>query len=221
MSTEVLDVERRGDGVVVMALNRPDRRNALNEALRRAIIDMLHVLTTDDDARVVVICGAGTTFCAGFDLDELMAADDSAQVFAHATAYHHAVHTFTKPLIAAIEGSAVAGGMDLALLCDIRIAAADSRLGQPQVKMGVPAAFELLTTIVSEPVARELCLTGRVVDAAEALDIGLVHRVVEPGEALATAVALAAEIASVTGAPAMKRSFVAAQPTLFTPDGVD
>lgn len=220
MSAEVLYVQTSGDGVVVATLDRPDKRNALNRDLRQAIIDTLHELTTDDEVKVVVVRGAGGTFCAGFDLDELAAADDTSQVFAHATAYHHAVHTFAKPLIAAIEGPAVAGGMDLALMCDLRIAATDARFGQPQVKMGVPAAFDLLKTVVSEPVARELCLTGRVVDAAEALDGGLIHRVVEPGAALDAAVTLAAEIAGVAGAPAMKRAFLSAQPSLFTHDGV-
>lgn len=220
MSAGVLSTQRSGDGVVVVTLDRPDKRNALNQELRQSIIDTLAGLDTDDEVNAVVICGAGTMFCAGFDLDELMAADDSTEIFTHATAYHHAVHTFAKPLIAAIEGAAVAGGMDLALMCDVRIAATDARFGQPQVKMGVPAAFELLRSVVCEPVARELCLTGRVIDAAEALDVGLVHRVVDRGAALDAALALAAEIAGVTGAAAMKRTFVAAQPPLFDPDGV-
>lgn len=104
-------------------LNRPKKRNALNYALRQAIIDTLHRLAADNEAKVVVVCGSGGMFCAGFDLDELMAADDSAQVFSQATAYHHAVHTFAKPLVAAIEGAAMAGGMDLALMCDLRVGA--------------------------------------------------------------------------------------------------
>jgi enoyl-CoA hydratase len=216
VTAEVLNVQQRGDGIVVATLNRPNKRNALNNALRQAIIDTLHELAADDEAKVVVVCGSGGMFCAGFDLDELMAADDSTQVFAHATAYHHAVHTFAKPLVAAIEGAAVAGGMDLALMCDLRVAAADARFGQPQVKMGVPAAFELVKTVVPEPVARELCLTGRVIDATEALDIGLIHRFVEAGGALDAAVALAGEIAGVAGAIEMKRAFVSAQPVLFT-----
>ncbi len=219
MTAEVLEIQQRGDGVVVATLNRPDKRNALNEELRQAIIDTLEMLGAEDDARVVVICGAGSTFCAGFDLDELKAADDSAQVFAHATAYHHAVHTFTKPLVAAIGGAAVAGGMDLALMCDLRVGASDARFGQPQVKMGVPAAFELVKTVVPEPTARELCLTGRVIDAAEALDIGLLHRMVEPGRVLDEAVALAGEIAGVAAATAMKQAFVFAQPVLFADEG--
>lgn len=216
MNTEVLGIEKQGDGVAVVTLNRPEKRNALNGELRQAIIDALGELEADDDAKAVVLCGSGGTFCAGFDLDELMAADDRSVVFAHSTAYHHAVYTFTKPLVAAIEGFAVAGGMDLAVMCDLRVAASDARFGQPQVKMGVPAAFELVRTVVSEPVARELCLSGRIIGATEAADFGLVHHVVEPGGAIESALALAAEVAGVAGAAAMKEAFVAAQPALFT-----
>ena len=114
------------------------------------------------------------------------------------------------------EGAAVAGGMDLALMCDLRVGASDARFGQPQVKMGVPAAFELLKTVVSEPVARELCLTGRIIDGSEASHVGLVDRLVAPGDAIESALELDGEIASVAGAAAMKAAFVATQPVLFT-----
>ncbi|MCP4084875.1 MAG: enoyl-CoA hydratase/isomerase family protein [Actinomycetia bacterium] len=220
-SSEVLQVERRGEGVALVTLDRPDKRNALNRKLRQAIIDALDALGADDDVKVVVVCGSGGVFCAGFDLDELMAADDQAAVFAHSTSYHHAVHSFTKPLVAAIEGAAVAGGMDLALMCDLRVAATNARFGQPQVKMGVPAAFELVRMVVPEPVARELCLTGRIIDADEATEAGLVNRSVEPGGALEAALALAGEIAAAAGSVTMKQVFVKAQPALFTNEGAD
>ncbi|MCP3935121.1 MAG: enoyl-CoA hydratase/isomerase family protein [Actinomycetia bacterium] len=215
MTTDVLTLEVEGDGVAVLTLNRPDKRNALNSELRQALIDRLDELSLDDDVKVVVLTGAGKSFCAGFDLDELMAAPDREEIFAHSTAYHHAVHTFSKPLIAAIEGVAAAGGMDLALMCDLRVASTDSRLGQPQVKFGVPVAYDLVRTVLSEPVARELCLTGRLVDSAEALDIGLLHRRVEPGSVLGVAVAWASEITEVAGAGAMKQTFITVQDDLF------
>ena len=216
MAAEVLEVEHRGDGVAIVTLSRPDKRNALNTELRQAIIDALHEIAADDDAKAVVLHGSGGSFCAGFDLRELEAAADPADLFAHATTYHHVVYTFAKPLIAAVEGAAVAGGMDLALMCDLRVAASDSRFGQPQVRMGIPAAFDLVTTVLAGPVARDLCLTGRIVDAAEALDIGLVDRMVEPGASLETAIELAGGIAGSAGAASMKQAFVAAQPDLFT-----
>lgn len=215
MNTQLLTVEPRGDGVVVVALERPTKRNALNAELRQGLIDTFLELASDDGVRAVVLTGSGGTFCAGFDLDELMTADQPAEVFDHATAYHEAVHTFAKPLIAAIEGAAVAGGMDLALMCDLRVAAVDAKFGQPQVKMGVPVAFDLLASVVPEPAARELCLTGRVITATEALDIGLIHRSTESGAALDEALILAHDIADVSGAIAMKKMFVSAQPDLF------
>lgn len=216
MAAEVLDVGQRDEGVIVLTLTRPDRRNALNAELRQALIDTLHDLAADDDAKAVVLHGSGGSFCAGFDLKELEAAADPADLFAHATTYHHVVYTFAKPLIAAVDGAAVAGGMDLALMCDLRVAASDSKFGQPQVRMGIPAAFDLVTTVLAGPVARDLCLTGRILDAAEALDIGLVDRMVEPGTSLETAIELARGIAGSAGAASMKQAFVAAQPDLFT-----
>ncbi|MDX2380939.1 MAG: enoyl-CoA hydratase/isomerase family protein, partial [Acidimicrobiia bacterium] len=109
----------------------------------------------------------------------------------------------------------VAGGMDLALMCDLRVAASDATFGQPQVKLAIPAVFDLVTTVVSEPVARDLCLTGRIIRAGEAARLGLVDRLVEPGASLVAAVELAREIAASAGAGAMKRVFVDAQPDLF------
>lgn len=217
MTATVLTLDHRADGVAVLTLARPEKRNALSAELRQAIVDTLDALAIDGEVNAVVITGAGSTFCAGFDLDEVMAAANPLEVFTHATTYHHAVHTFPKPLIAAVEGAAVAGGMDLALLCDLRVCAADARFGQPQVKMGVPAAYDLLATVMAPPAARRLCLTGRVIDAAEAADLGVVHQVVEPGTALTEALALAGEISGVAGAGAMKQAIVASQPRLFFP----
>lgn len=218
MSVDVLGIDARGDGVVVLTLRRPDKRNALDQRLRQALIDSLGALERDGEVSAVVLCGAGGTFCAGFDLDELMAADDQTALFTHSTTYHHAVHMFPKPLVAAVEGAAVAGGMDLAVMCDLRVVATDAKLGQPQVRLGVPAAFELMRTVMPESAARDLCLTGRIVDGTAAAAVGLVDRLVEPGEALDTAVALAADIAAVQGAATMKRTFLATQPNLFSGD---
>ena len=219
MTGNGLLIERHSDGVAVLTLNRPDKRNALDAALRQALIDTLHDLADDEEIKAVVLTGAGGSFCAGFDLGELMSAERPDEIIAHATTYHHTVYTFPKPMIAAIEGAAVAGGLDLALMCDLRVAASDAKFGQPQVKMGVPAAFDLVATVVPESAARDLCLTGRVITTTEATDIGLINRTVDPGGALAAARVMATEIASVTGAIGMKQSFVAAQPQLFTSPG--
>ena len=214
MSDQVLLTERHGN-VAVLRLNRPDQRNALNAALRQALIDTLDELADDDAVNVVVLTGQGSTFCAGFDLKELESDDDQDAVFANAHAYHHAVHTFPKPLIAAIEGHAVAGGMDLALMCDLRVGSDTARFGQPQVKFGVPAAYDLLTSVVPMAVARDLCLTGRIIEVNEAVEHGIVQRRSGSGDALDDAMVLAAEIATVNAAGFMKRLIVASQPDLF------
>ncbi|MDP6493124.1 MAG: enoyl-CoA hydratase/isomerase family protein [Acidimicrobiales bacterium] len=216
MADAPLRVEDRGDGVVLLTLDRPDRRNALSSELRGLLADTLGRLAADDDCRAVVLTGAGSTFCAGFDLGEIAEAESLEELFAEAEAYHHAVHTFPKPLVAAVGGPAVAGGMDLALMCDLRLAHAGATFGQPQVRAGIPAAYDLVRTVVPEPVARDLCLTGRVVDAAEALRVGLANRVVDGDDLLEQALELAALIAASPDAEAAKRRFIDAQPGLFT-----
>tara|TARA_Y100000310_G_scaffold69864_1_gene65404 strand:+ start:331 stop:981 length:651 start_codon:yes stop_codon:yes gene_type:complete len=215
MADAPLRVEDRGDGVVLLTLDRPDRRNALSSELRGLLADTLGRLAADDDCRAVVLTGAGSTFCAGFDLGEIAEAESLEELFAEAEAYHHAVHTFPKPLVAAVGGPAVAGGMDLALMCDLRLAHAGATFGQPQVRAGIPAAYDLVRTVVPEPVARDLCLTGRVVDAAEALRVGLANRVVDGDDLLEQALELGALIAASPDAEAAKRRFIDAQPGLF------
>ncbi len=210
-------VESAAEGVTLLTLNRPHKRNALNAELRTALVDTLTGLAHDDECRAVVITGAGGTFCAGFDLDELAGAASQEELFAEADNYHRVVHTFPRPLVAAVAGPAVAGGFDLALMCDIRIAQPDARFGQPQVRFGVPAAFDLVRSVVAEPQARELCLTGQVIDAAEALRIGAVNAVVDE-PCLDHALTMAAAIAAVPAATTMKQTFVARQPRLFGGD---
>ena len=215
MTEGSLRTEVQGDGIVLLTLDRPDRRNALNAELRGLLADTLTRLATDGSCRVVVLAGRGPTFCAGFDLDEIRAATSLEILFAEADAYHHAVHTFPKPIIAAIQGPAVAGGMDLALMCDMRIAGAGATFGQPQVKAGIPAAFDLVASVVAEPVAREICLTGRIIGATEALSIGLVNRLAEGDDLMEETLALATEVASSPASAAAKAGFLAGQPDLF------
>lgn len=216
MSTNdgVLIRSRIDESVVLLTLNRPTARNALSSELRHALSDALDELSSDQTCRAVVITGSDGVFCAGFDLKELAHSESPEELFAEAAAYHRSVHEFPKPLVAAISGHAVAGGLDLALMCDIRIADATAQLGQPQVKMGVPAAFDLVSSVVSEPVARELCLTGRVVDASEARRIGLVNQVAD--DCVDEALKLASSIAESPGGDALKRDIISSQPNLFT-----
>ena len=215
MTEGPLRTEVKGDGVVLLTLDRPDRRNALNAELRGLLADTLARLATDESCRAVVLAGNGPTFCAGFDLDEIRAAVSLETLFAEADAYHHAVHSFPKPIIAAIHGPAVAGGMDLALMCDLRIAGVEATFGQPQVKAGIPAAFDLVASVVAEPVARDICLTGRLFGATEALSMGMVNHLAEGDDLIEAALALATEIASSPASAAAKAQFLASQPQLF------
>ncbi len=155
----------------------------------------LDALEQSDTVRVVVLTGAPPAFCAGFDRTEF-SGDGMEKVFAEAIAYHHRVYTFPKPLIAAVNGPALGGGCDLAAMCDFRLAATTATFGQPQLRFGAPAVYDLMRAVIGTGAAREMCLTGRQYDAHEALAIGLVNRVLDPGELLETARALARETAS-------------------------
>lgn len=207
--------EQQHDALLHLTLNRPAKRNALNAELRALLGRRLDAAADDQTIGAVLLSGAGDHFCAGFDLGELSAAPDPAAVFADATRYHRQVHTFAKPLIAAITGSAVAGGLDLALMCDLRLATPEATFGQPQVRHGIPAAFELLANTIGDPAARDLCLTGRVVDATEALRIGLVNQLVDGDQLIGIAAHLAGDIASLPGSSRAKQAFVGHQPALF------
>jgi enoyl-CoA hydratase len=199
----------------VLHLNRPRQRNALSAALRQAIVDSLDELEADATVKSVVLGGLGETFCAGFDLKEL-SEGDAAEIFHEATAYHHTIHTFPKPIVAAVNGPALAGGMDLASMCDLRLAVRGARFGQPQVKLGIPAAYELTRSFMSESMARRLCLTGDQISAEEALAAGYVSAIFDDVEALnSAALDWASRIAVAAGSGAMKRQFVTVQPELF------
>jgi enoyl-CoA hydratase len=204
------------DAVGVLTLNRPEKRNALSIALRAEIVGCLDEAAASQAVRAVVITGAGPAFCAGFDRSEFDQAGIEA-LFQKSTAYHRRVHRFEKPLVAAVNGPAMGGGCDLAAMCDFRVAATAASFGQPQVRFGAPAVYDLMRDVVGTGVAREMCLTGRSYDAREALSIGLVNRVVEPSALLETARALALEVAALPEglAEALKRGFVASQPPLF------
>jgi enoyl-CoA hydratase len=189
IATEVAD-----DGVATLTLARPQRRNALSIKLRDEIAEQLDSWTTDPAVRAVVLTGAGSTFCAGFDLDEFAQADLAPRIKDSSHRYHLAVWHFPKPLLAAVNGAAVAGGMDLCVLCDFRIASANAIFGHPEIKFGAPPLFTPLQWIVGVGVARDLCLTGRRIDAYEAMRIGLVNSISEPPRVLDDALAMARTI---------------------------
>jgi enoyl-CoA hydratase len=195
MSYQLLLVEKK-DKVALVTLNRPEKRNALSIALRYEIDQCLAELETDDEVSVVVIAAEGPAFCAGFDTSEftvrepehMKAVEDSSN------RYHLRLANFAKPLIAAVNGPAMGGGMDLAVLCDVRIAAEDAAFAHPEIKFGAPSLYGPLKDIVGGGLARDLCLTGRRIDAREALRIGLVSQVVPPDQLLDAALAVARTI---------------------------
>jgi enoyl-CoA hydratase len=209
-----LEIER-SDGVVLLCLNRPEQRNALSAALRNVLADTLDELGADDGVKAVILTGAGETFCAGFDLKELQEGD-AAVIFGEAQRYHRCVHTFAKPLIAAVNGPALAGGMDLATMCDLRLAVSSARFGQPQVRFGVPAAYELTRTQLPEAMARRLCLMGDQLTAEEALGCGYVSALFDSPAALQEgAMEWAGRAAEAAGSGTMKQQIVRIQKPLF------
>ena len=218
--SELVCLDRRGH-VLEITIDRPPV-NAITNEISLALHAALETLQDDNDLRVGIITGTGDRiFSAGWDLKEVAKATDSLEVAADSLETPGGFAgicenwTLKKPLIAAVDGPAVAGGMDLVLMCDLRVAGAGASFGQPQVQAGIPAAYDLVRTVVPEPVARELCLTGRVVDAAEGFRIGLVTRLIEGDGVVAEALAIAATIASSPTAGSAKRQFVAGQPDLF------
>ena len=194
-STSAVLTERR-DRVLVVTINRPDQRNAVNAAVAHGIAAALDELDADDTLSISVVTGAGQGFSAGMDLKAFVAGESSYagdRGFAGITQ-----RAAAKPLIAAIEGFAVAGGLEVALSCDLIVAARGARLGIPEVKRSLVAAAGALLRLprmLPRNVAMELALTGDPIDAERAHDLGLVNRLAEPGQALNTALELAAAIA--------------------------
>jgi len=171
-------------GVVTLTLDRPAKRNALSISLRDEVSDALDRLRDDERVKVVVLTGAGDVFSAGFDLGEFTSADPDVP-WASSDRFHHAVLRFPLPTVAAVNGPALAGGFDLALLCDLRVAADTARFAHPEQAFG-DVVYGPLHDAVGGALARELAFTGRVVEADEALQVGLVSSVVAaadlPGE---------------------------------------
>jgi enoyl-CoA hydratase/carnithine racemase len=170
------------NGVVTLTLNRADKKNALSIAVRDEVSDALDDLA-GDAVKTVVVTGAGDVFSAGFDLLEFQQPELTDQLWASSDRFHATVLRFPLPLVASVNGPAIAGGFDLAVMSDIRVAADTARFSHPEIEFG-DVVYGPLHDIVGGGVARELCFTGRVVDAQEAKTLGLVSSVV-PVDALA------------------------------------
>ena len=187
------------DRVGVITMNRPDALNALNHRMTSEIGEALAAFDTDDGIGCIVLTGAGKAFAAGADIKE-MAPKSFADVYGEdfITATWEALTRTRKPVIAAVNGFALGGGCEFALMCDTAFAADTAKFGQPEIKLGViPGAggTQRLTRAVGKAVAMDLILTGRMIDAAEALRIGLVARIYPAAELMAETLKAAATIA--------------------------
>jgi enoyl-CoA hydratase/carnithine racemase len=165
------------EGVVTLTLNRPEKKNALSIALRDELSDALDDLAGDDAVKTVVITGEGDVFSAGFDLREFQQPELTEELWKSSDRFHATVLQFPLPLVAAVNGPAIAGGFDLAVMSDLRVAADTARFSHPEIEFG-DVVYGPLRDIVSGGMARELCFTGRVVEAQEAKALGLVSSVV-------------------------------------------
>jgi enoyl-CoA hydratase len=185
------------DAVATVTLNRPQKKNALSIALRDEVSDALDGLAADPAVKAVIVTGEGDVFSAGFDLSEFRtAAQDPTfhkTLWASSDRFHQTCINFPLPLIAAVNGPAIAGGFDLATMCDLRIAAPEAKFSHPEIAFG-QVIYSLLHDLVGAAVARELCLTGREVKADEALALGVVNKLVPQDRLMEEVLAIAALI---------------------------
>ena len=216
MIGEPLAVERRG-AVALLTLNRPEKRNALSLELRARIADEVAALAADDAVGSLVVTGAGSAFCSGMDVTEF--GGDRAhreRLVELSVAALGAVGGFPKPTVAAVNGPAVAGGFALALLCDVRVASDSARLGFAEPP-GVPPSYAAARAALPAALARELTLTGRVLDAREAAELGVVSAVVDAGALLPHALAVGERMASAAAARITKGRILLEREHLYGP----
>src|SRR5436190_10813229 len=177
----LIEAERPVDGVALLTLNRPHKRNALSTELREFGNMLLTDLANDDSVRVLIVTGAGEVFSAGFDLKEFDTAfaDEAfaARLWASSDEWHRRWIEFPVPTIAAVNGAAIAAGFDVAVMCDLRVVADTATFAHPEIRFG-DVVYGPLHDLVGGSVARDLCFTGRRIDGAEAHRLGLANRLV-------------------------------------------
>jgi enoyl-CoA hydratase/carnithine racemase len=192
-------IERQSDDIVVFRLNRPQLRNALNLELRARLADEVTRHAADAAIRCLIVTGSDAAFAAGADIGEMAEAGPIEVMARNLQKYWRAIMDCPKPLIAAIEGFALGGGLELALCTDIIVAGEGARLGLPEVKVGIlpgGGGTQKLARLVGGKRAMLLLLTGKMFSAAEALSMGVISEVAPTGHALTRALEIAREIAA-------------------------
>lgn len=198
MSDPVVLLERPEDGIAVVRLNRPEVKNALNLELRQKLAEVFQGLQDDPDVRCVVLTGNDGAFAAGADILDMSRISAVEMYLRHTERLWAAVGNCPVPVVAAVSGYALGGGLELAMHADIIVAGKGAKLGQPEVNVGImPGAggTQRLTRAVGKFRAMLLCLTGEIIDAEEAYGMGLVSRVVEDENVMEEAMRLAKRIA--------------------------
>jgi enoyl-CoA hydratase/carnithine racemase len=198
-ASPLLVVERPADGIAIVRLNRPQQRNALNLALRRDLAATFTALGDDDGVRCIVLTGDDRAFCAGADLNEYVDATASDIIARDMGRLWDAIAACPKPVIAAVNGFALGGGCELAMHADIIVAGVQARFGQPEVQIGIipgGGATQRLTRAVGKFAAMWLLMTGEIIEANEALRMGLVSRLVADDAVMMEAMRLATQIAA-------------------------
>ena len=199
MTDEVL-LENR-DGILLVTMNRPEKRNAMSSTMLRRLHEVFASVGQDAAVRVVVVRGNGRSFCTGLDLGEMEAAKKASGTIALTGIddVFRVLEVVPQPTIAAVQGEAIAGGCELALHCDIRVAAANARFAMPLAKLGLSVPFPLVQKLVERlgsAATAELLFTGEPYAGARLYELGMVNRLVEPDALDSTALDLAARIAS-------------------------
>ncbi len=200
MAFKNITIEKDGLTAIV-TIDRPDAMNALNGETMEELIHAMKEIEADDEVGAVVLTGAGKAFVAGADIAELSKRGgmEAREAWRLGQTAFSVIENLSKPVIAAVNGFALGGGLEIAMACDIRIASTKAKMGHPEVKLGVTPGFagtQRLPRLVGFGRAKELILLGDPIDAQTALSYGLVNKVVEPDELMGAAKAMAEKIAS-------------------------
>jgi enoyl-CoA hydratase len=202
MANEIVLYEKK-ERVGLITINRPEVRNALNVGVFQSLDRILDDAAKDSDIRAVVVTGSGTTFVAGADINELLSMDSAegwtASKFSHAVL--DKLERLGKPSIAAMNGPALGGGLELALACTIRFASAEAKMGFPELGLGIVPGFggtQRLIRTLGPTLAADMLLRRRIIGAEEAKSMGLVNEVVSRDETLSTALAAAGDLAALS-----------------------